>query len=51
MAEGLLNYTRLDDPDEVICGTQGLLWPSRGTRFASSTPTAATDPTASRARC
>ena len=24
MAEGLLNYTRPDDPDEVICGTQGL---------------------------
>jgi salicylate---CoA ligase len=23
MAEGLLNYTRLGDPDEVICGTQG----------------------------
>ena len=23
MAEGLLNYTRLDDPDEVICATQG----------------------------
>jgi 2,3-dihydroxybenzoate-AMP ligase len=23
MAEGLLNYTRLDDPDTVICGTQG----------------------------
>jgi non-ribosomal peptide synthetase component E (peptide arylation enzyme) len=23
MAEGLLNYTRLDDPGEVICGTQG----------------------------
>ena len=23
MAEGLLNYTRLDDPDEVICTTQG----------------------------
>ena len=23
MAEGLLNYTRLDDPDEVICGAQG----------------------------
>jgi 2,3-dihydroxybenzoate-AMP ligase len=23
MAEGLLNYTRLDDPDEVIGGTQG----------------------------
>jgi 2,3-dihydroxybenzoate-AMP ligase len=23
MAEGLLNYTRLDDPDDVICGTQG----------------------------
>jgi salicylate---CoA ligase len=23
MAEGLLNYTRLDDPDEIICGTQG----------------------------
>ena len=23
MAEGLLNFTRLDDPDEVICGTQG----------------------------
>ena len=23
MAEGLLNYTRLDDPDGVICGTQG----------------------------
>jgi 2,3-dihydroxybenzoate-AMP ligase len=23
MAEGLLNYTRLEDPDEVICGTQG----------------------------
>jgi len=23
MAEGLLNYTRLDDPDEVIIGTQG----------------------------
>jgi salicylate---CoA ligase len=23
MAEGLLNYTRLDDPDEVICETQG----------------------------
>ena len=23
MAEGLLNYTRLDDPDEVVVGTQG----------------------------
>jgi 2,3-dihydroxybenzoate-AMP ligase len=23
MAEGLLNYTRLDDPPDVICGTQG----------------------------
>jgi 2,3-dihydroxybenzoate-AMP ligase len=23
MAEGLLNYTRLDDPEQVICGTQG----------------------------
>ncbi|MFD9704360.1 (2,3-dihydroxybenzoyl)adenylate synthase [Lentzea sp. NPDC059081] len=23
MAEGLLNYTRLDDPDEVLLGTQG----------------------------
>jgi 2,3-dihydroxybenzoate-AMP ligase len=23
MAEGLLNYTRLDDPDSVICATQG----------------------------
>ncbi len=23
MAEGLLNYTRLDDPDDVICATQG----------------------------
>ena len=23
MAEGLLNYTRLDDPDELICATQG----------------------------
>jgi 2,3-dihydroxybenzoate-AMP ligase len=23
MAEGLLNYTRLDDPDEVVCRTQG----------------------------
>lgn len=23
MAEGLLNYTRLDDPDELICTTQG----------------------------
>lgn len=23
MAEGLLSYTRLDDPDEVICTTQG----------------------------
>jgi 2,3-dihydroxybenzoate-AMP ligase len=23
MAEGLLNYTRLDDPDEVVCSTQG----------------------------
>ena len=23
MAEGLLNYTRLDDPDDVICSTQG----------------------------
>src|SRR5580693_9438360 len=23
MAEGLLNYTRLDDPEEVICATQG----------------------------
>ncbi|WP_308212044.1 MULTISPECIES: (2,3-dihydroxybenzoyl)adenylate synthase [Nocardia] len=23
MAEGLLNYTRLDDPDELVCGTQG----------------------------
>ena len=23
MAEGLLNYTRLNDTDEVICGTQG----------------------------
>ena len=23
MAEGLLNYTRLDDPDQVVCTTQG----------------------------
>ena len=23
MAEGLLNYTRLDDADDVVCGTQG----------------------------
>ena len=23
MAEGLLNYTRLDDPEDVVCGTQG----------------------------
>jgi 2,3-dihydroxybenzoate-AMP ligase len=23
MAEGLLNYTRLDDPEEVVCTTQG----------------------------
>jgi 2,3-dihydroxybenzoate-AMP ligase len=23
MAEGLLNYTRLDDPEEIICATQG----------------------------
>ena len=23
MAEGLLNYTRMDDPDDVICTTQG----------------------------
>jgi salicylate---CoA ligase len=23
MAEGLLNFTRLDDPDEIICTTQG----------------------------
>ncbi len=23
MAEGLLNFTRLDDPDELVCGTQG----------------------------
>jgi salicylate---CoA ligase len=23
MAEGLLNYTRLEDPPDVICGTQG----------------------------
>lgn len=23
MAEGLLNYTRLDDPEDVICATQG----------------------------
>ncbi|WP_405720565.1 AMP-binding protein [Streptomyces sp. NBC_01537] len=23
MAEGLLNYTRLDDPDDVVCTTQG----------------------------
>ncbi|MFC8845292.1 MULTISPECIES: (2,3-dihydroxybenzoyl)adenylate synthase [unclassified Micromonospora] len=23
MAEGLLNYTRLDDPDEIVFGTQG----------------------------
>ncbi|MFI5780232.1 (2,3-dihydroxybenzoyl)adenylate synthase [Nocardia sp. NPDC051570] len=23
MAEGLLNYTRLDDPDDLVCGTQG----------------------------
>jgi salicylate---CoA ligase len=23
MAEGLLNFTRLDDPQDVICGTQG----------------------------
>ncbi|MDN5751055.1 MAG: AMP-binding protein, partial [Pseudonocardia sp.] len=23
MAEGLLNYTRLDDPDDVVCCTQG----------------------------
>lgn len=23
MAEGLINYTRLDDPDELICTTQG----------------------------
>ena len=23
MAEGLLNYTRLDDPEDVVCTTQG----------------------------
>ncbi|MFW2589856.1 (2,3-dihydroxybenzoyl)adenylate synthase [Sagittula sp. SSi028] len=23
MAEGLVNYTRLDDPDDLVCGTQG----------------------------
>jgi 2,3-dihydroxybenzoate-AMP ligase len=23
MAEGLLNYTRLDDPEEILCNTQG----------------------------
>ncbi|WP_026918304.1 (2,3-dihydroxybenzoyl)adenylate synthase [Gordonia shandongensis] len=23
MAEGLVNYTRDDDPDEIVCGTQG----------------------------
>jgi 2,3-dihydroxybenzoate-AMP ligase len=23
MAEGLLNYTRLDDPDDIVCATQG----------------------------
>jgi 2,3-dihydroxybenzoate-AMP ligase len=23
MAEGLLNYTRLDDPEDIVCGTQG----------------------------
>jgi 2,3-dihydroxybenzoate-AMP ligase len=23
MAEGLLNFTRLDDPEDVVCGTQG----------------------------
>lgn len=23
MAEGLINYTRLDDPDEIVCTTQG----------------------------
>jgi 2,3-dihydroxybenzoate-AMP ligase len=23
MAEGLLNYTRLDDPDDIVCTTQG----------------------------
>jgi 2,3-dihydroxybenzoate-AMP ligase len=38
MAEGLLNYTRLDDPDEVICMTQGRpLSPGDEVRIVDST--------------
>ncbi|GEL17256.1 AMP-binding protein [Pseudonocardia asaccharolytica] len=34
MAEGLLNYTRLDDPDDVVCTTQGRpLSPADGVRL------------------
>jgi 2,3-dihydroxybenzoate-AMP ligase len=34
MAEGLLNYTRLDDPQEVICTTQGRpMCPDDGVRL------------------
>ena len=50
MAEGLLNYTRLDDPDEVICGTQGRpLSPGNEVRIVDAD--GRDRPDGSRARC
>ena len=45
MAEGLLNYTRLDDPDEVICTTQGRPLSAPATRCGLSTRRTGTCPT------
>ena len=51
MAEGLLNYTRLDDPEDVICTTQGRpLSEGDEVRIVDIRSTA-TSPTANRACC
>ena len=51
MAEGLLNYTRLDDPDDVVCTTQGRPMSPDDEVRARRRDRPATCPTASRARC
>src|SRR5690606_14244390 len=48
VGEGLLTYTRLDDPEEVAVGTEDGRWPST-TRSSSSTRRAGPCPTARRA--
>jgi 2,3-dihydroxybenzoate-AMP ligase len=50
MAEGLLTYTRLDDPETVVIHTGGRRWP-RPTRSASSTGKAGTWPRARWVSC